>query len=76
MQLNSDLFGALQVISADDELMKKAIKLLKKLAKQKRAADETEYLMSSPAMADVICQGQDDIKNGKGRIVEIDDLWK
>ncbi len=76
MQLNSELFSALQVIAQDEGLMKKAVKSLKRLAAKKRTQDETEYLMSSPAMADVIRQGQQDIKDGKGRVVNLDDLWK
>ncbi len=35
LQLNSDLFGALQVISGDEGLMKKAVKSLKRLATKK-----------------------------------------
>ena len=34
LQLNSDLFGALQVISGDEGLMKKAVKSLKRLASE------------------------------------------
>jgi antitoxin YefM len=41
-----------------------------------RAKDETEYLMSSPAMVDVIKQGQEDIKEGRGRVIKLEDLWK
>ena len=41
-----------------------------------RAMDETEYLMSSPAMAEIIRQGQEDIKNGRGEVVKVEDLWK
>ena len=76
LQLNSELFGALQVISEDEGLMKKAVKALKKLVAQKKAIEETEYLMSSPAMAEIIRQGQEDIKNGKGKTVTLDDIWK
>ena len=76
MQLNSELFGALQVIAEDEGLMKKAVKSLKRLATQKRAMDETEYLMSSPKMVEILKQGDEDIKNGKGQIVKIEDLWK
>ena len=76
LQLNAELFGALQIISEDESLLKKAVKSLKRIASQKKIMDETEYLMSSPAMADIIRQGQDDIKNGRGRIVQIEDLWK
>ncbi len=76
LQLNSELFGALQIISEDEGLMKKAVKSLKRLASKKRAMDETEYMMSSPAMMEILKQGQEDIKNGKGKIVAIEDLWK
>lgn len=76
MQLNSELFGALQIISEDEGLMRQAVKSLKRLATKKRSQDETEYLMSSPTMAEIIRQGQEDIKNGKGRIVKLEDIWK
>lgn len=76
LQLNSELFGALQIISEDEGLMKKAVKSLKRLASKKRAMDETEYMMSSPAMMEILKQGQEDIKNEKGKIVAIEDLWK
>lgn len=65
------------------EQIKQAISLLKgvssvtlKKTRKKGVVDETEYLMSSPAMADVIRQGQADIKDGKGQLVELDELWK
>ena len=41
-----------------------------------RPMDETEYLMSSPAMVEIIKQGQEDLQQGKGKVVELDDLWK
>lgn len=76
LQLNSELFGALQVIAEDEGLMRKAVKSLKRLAAKKQAMDETEYIMSSPAMVDILKQGEEDIKNGKGTLVKIEDLWK
>ena len=48
----------------------------KELTAQKRTMDETEYLMSSPAMTEIIRQGQEDIKNGRGKVVNIEELWK
>ena len=36
MQLNSELFGALQIISEDEGLMKKAVRSLKRIASQKK----------------------------------------
>lgn len=56
--------------------MTKVLKYVKKLAAKKQAMDETEYLMSSPAMAEIIRQGQEDIKNGRGEVVKVEDLWK
>lgn len=76
LQLNAELFRELSIIAEDEGLMKKALKALKRIAAQKKTMDETEYLMSSPAMAEVIRQGQEDIKNGRGRVVKIEDLWK
>lgn len=75
-QLNAELFRELSIIAKDDSLMKKALKYLKKLTAQKQAMDEAEYLMSSDAMADVIRQGQEDIKQGRGKVVILDELWK
>lgn len=76
LQLNSELFGALQVISEDEDLLKKAVRSLKRLASKKQAMDETEYFMSSSAMVEIIKQGQEELKKGKGKIIAIEDLWK
>ena len=76
LQLNAELFRELSIIAEDEGLMKKALKAIKKLSAKKQTMDETEYLMSSPAMAEIIRQGQEDIKNGKGRVVKLEDLWK
>ena len=76
LQLNAELFRELSIIAEDESLMKKALKALKKLTAKKQAMDETEYLLSSPAMEEILRQGEEDIKNGKGRIVKIEDLWK
>ena len=76
LQMNAELFRELSIIAEDESLMQKALKYLKKLTAKKQAMDATEYLMSSPAMAEIIRQGQEDIKNGLGRVVELEDLWK
>lgn len=75
-ELNAELFRELSIIAQDEGLMKKAVKYLKKLTAQKQAMDETEYIMSSPAMVDIIRQGQKDIEEGRGRVIKLDDLWK
>lgn len=74
-EMNAELFRQLSIIAEDESLMKKALKALKRITAQKEAMDETEYLMSSPAMAEIIRQGQEDIKNGRGRVVKLEDLW-
>ena len=76
MELNAELFRELSIIAEDEGLMKKAVKYLKKLTAQKQAMDETEYIMSSPAMVDIIRQGQKDIEEGRGHVIKIEDLWK
>ncbi len=75
-QLHAELFRQLSLIADDETLMKKAVKALKRITTKKQSMDETEYLMSSPEMAEIIRQGQEDIKNGKGRVVTIENLWK
>jgi hypothetical protein len=75
-ELNAELFRELSVIAEDEVLMKKALKALKKLTAQKKAKDETEYIMSSPAMVDVLRKGDEDIKNGNLKIVTLDEIWK
>ena len=37
---------------------------------------ETEYIMKSPAMMDIIRKGVEEIKNGEGVSVDIENLWK
>ena len=52
-------------------------KLLKSVILQmKEKVDETEYIMSSPAMVEILRKGDEDIKEGKGRVVKLDELWK
>ena len=41
--------------------MQKALQYLKKLTAKKQAMDETEYIMSSPAMVEILRQGEEDI---------------
>ena len=76
LQLNAELFRELSIIAEDEGLMKKAVKYLKKLTAQKQAMDETEYLLSSQAMADIIRQGQKDIEEGRGHVIKLEDIWK
>jgi len=76
MQMNVELFHDLSLIADDENLMSKAVKYIKGLVAKKQKMDETEYLMSSPEMAKIIRQGQEDIKNGRGQVIKIEDLWK
>jgi len=76
IEMNAELFRQLSIIAKDEGLMEKMLKYAKKLTAKKEKMDETEYLMSSPAMAEIIRQGQEDIKNGRGEVVNVEDLWK
>ena len=74
MRLNAELFEALQTISEDEGLMKKAVKSLKRIASQKQAQDEN--LMSMAQLEDIVCQGEKEISEGNVQPIAIDDLWK
>ncbi len=76
MQLNAELFRELSIIAEDEGLMKKAVKYLKKLTAQKQAMDETDYIMSSPKMVEIIRKGEEDIKNGNYKVVSLDEVCK
>ena len=76
LQLNSDLFGALQVISGDEGLMKKAVKSLKRLATMKLAKDATDNLMSSAELDKILKESDEEIAKGNLKSVAIEDLWK
>ena len=73
MQLNSELFGALQTISSDEGLMKKAVRSLKRIAAQKA---KTEDSLSMAELEDIVRQGDEEIAKGNFQPVAIDDLWK
>ena len=74
MQLNSELFGALQIISEDEGLMKKAVRSLKRIASQKKTADANS--MSLAELEDIILQCDKDIAEGNFQSIAIDELWK
>lgn len=76
LQLNAELLRELSIIAEDEGMLKKALKAIKKITAKKQAMDETEYIMSSPAMVDILRQGDEDIKNGKGKVVTLDEIWK
>lgn len=40
------------------------------------AIKETEYIMKSPEMMKAIRKGEEEIAQGKGICINIDDLWK
>jgi antitoxin YefM len=56
--------------------MKKALKALKRITAKHNAMDETEYIMSSPEMVDILRKGDEEIENGKGKVVTLDEIWK
>ena len=75
LHLNAELFRELSIIAEDESLMQKTVKYLKKLTAKKQAMDETEYIMSSPAMVEILKQGEEDIKNGNFKVVTLDEIW-
>lgn len=76
LQLNAELFGALQVIAEDEGLMKKAVKSLKRLAAKKQAMDGTGCVMSDAELDKIIKEGDAEIAAGNLKPIAIEDLWK
>ncbi len=76
LQLNAELFRELSIIAEDETLMQKALKYLKKLTAKKQTMDETDYIMSSPAMVEILRQGDKEIAEGNFEPIAIDDIWK
>jgi hypothetical protein len=54
--------------------MEKKLSVPKK--KVSKSQTDTEYLNSSPEMIKRIKQAQEDINNGKGEKIVLDNLWK
>lgn len=75
-EMNAELFRQLSIIAEDESLMKKALKALKRIAAQKEALDETEYIMSSPRMVEILREGEKEIAEGNFHPIGIEDLWK
>ena len=76
LELNAELLRELSIIAEDEGLMKKALKALKRITAKHNTTDETEYIMSSPEMADILRKGDEEIKDGKGKVVTLDEIWK
>jgi hypothetical protein len=76
LQLNAELLRELSIIAEDEGLMKKALKALKRITAKRNTMDETEYIMSSPEMVDILHKGDEEIKDGKGKVVTLDEIWK
>ena len=73
MQLNAELFGALQTISTDEGLMKKAVRSLKRIATQKTSSEQA---LPMADLEEIVRQGEEDIKKGNFKIMTLDDIWK
>lgn len=50
--------------------------LVERICRERLNEYEQKYIMESPAMMDIIKKGDEEIKNGGGTSVDIEDLWK
>lgn len=66
------------VVHLETEAQEKAVRAVLEALQInfEQEVDETEYLMSSPAMVARIEQAEKDIKDGKGVKVDLNNLWK
>ena len=76
MELNQELFRQLAIISADDELMRKAVKALKRIVGKKEEQGTTEQILASPAMMEIIHKGDEEIAGGNVTPIKLEELWK
>ena len=76
MELHQELFRQLAIISTDDELMRKAVQALKRIAGKKKEQDTTEKIMASPAMMEIIRKGDEEIAGGNITPIKLEELWK
>lgn len=65
MQLNADLFQGLSVIADDENLMKRAVKYIKKLAEQKEQKED-ETLMTKEEFFAKIERAHEQERRGEG----------
>ena len=76
VELRAELFREMNPLLDNDTAMEKLLKYVKKLTSKKVAMDETEYLMSSPRMAEILREGEKEIAEGNFTPIAIEDLWK
>ena len=76
MQLNAALFRELSIIAEDEGMMEKALRALRRITANKKSMDETEYIMSSPKMVEILREGEKEISEGNFEPIAIEDLWK
>ena len=76
IQLNAVMYRYLGEIATDENLMAKAVKYVQKLAAKKERTDETEYIMSSPRMVEIMREGDEEIARGQVQPIALEDLWK
>jgi hypothetical protein len=69
---------SLLVVHLETEAQEKAVEAVLEALQInfEQEIDETEYLMSSPAMVARIEQGEKDFQGGKGIKVSLNNLWK
>ncbi|MBO5180627.1 MAG: hypothetical protein J6B92_01905 [Paraprevotella sp.] len=74
LELNAELFRQLSIIAEDETLMQKAIKAIRRLARQKEAQnEECEYITKEELLAGIDA-GLKDVK--AGRTQSINDFIK
>ena len=68
--------NVIKVLGDEEEMcaFEENITKLEKYCAEYNSLKETEYIMSSPATMEAIRQGEEDIKNGKGIEVDLDEL--
>lgn len=76
VELRAELFREMNPLLDNETALVKLLKYVKKLTAKKVAMDETEYIMSSPRMVEILREGEKEIAEGNFTPIAIEDLWK
>jgi hypothetical protein len=74
MDIQSEKIELIKLIADIDN--EKALKKIKRILESEKKMDETDRILANPAMVKRLEESIQQIKDGKGVKISLDDLWK
>jgi len=74
MNIQAEKIELIKLIADIDS--EKVLKKIKSVLKSEKKADETDRILASPAMVKRLEESRQQIQDGKGVKVSLDDIWK